>query len=241
MEELRERLEASEARVRQLEEELDLLAFDNERLRAEIKQLKESNDHSPKQSSQPEKSIQEVQTKIIVVEGDNKYPNKIRRRFDNVCSGSNVIAVKYVSIAGREAILCGGADRSVRCFDSATGSPYCSFFMPGPVLSLAAAPCPADNSGSSSGRSGLLVLVAAAMDGSVVIVSGSRPCVDSIISFCNLFINIILYCFLRRVCPGARRSSIIGPRRCISTASTWWTPASPSTARSSPRPRTTNP
>jgi hypothetical protein len=175
MEDLRERLEASEARVRQLEEELDLLAFDNERLRAEIKELQRSRPKSVDLGQGAAKSISDVPKKLLLVnEGDKKFPNILRRRFDNVCGGSNVLVVRYASFAGRDTILCGGADRSVRCIDADSGSPIFSFVMTGPVLSVASWTYPMASSSVAmmDGASAEAILVvAAAMDGSVIIVS----------------------------------------------------------------------
>jgi hypothetical protein len=175
MEDLRERLEASEARIRQLEEELDLLAFDNERLRAEIKELQQGKPKSgyPAQEARTANPSPDGPKKLMIVnEGDKKFPNVVRRRFDNVCGGSNVLAVKYASVAGREAILCCGADRSVRCIDADSGSPIFSFVMTGPVLSIASRTYPMASSSAIDGAPAEAILVvAAAMDGSVVIVS----------------------------------------------------------------------
>jgi hypothetical protein len=147
---LRSELE-EERRIRlQLEEELDLLALDNERLREEVETLRRSSSHANSAAGKPVDSsgslailaqtVDDIDWKDILAEGDKLYPNSISLKIDNACGGMNAVASCFCNIGSDNslsAVACGGVDKILRVYDRADSSKaLISVPLSAPILSL---------------------------------------------------------------------------------------------------------
>lgn len=113
--------ERERAKRLQLEEECDLLALDNVRLREENEQLKKQLTIQLRLNTLTEgvENITIANNSSLgdfVEDGDDLYPNRVLRTISNACDGKNVIAVTYC--CGGKYVLCAGGDNSVHLYNA---------------------------------------------------------------------------------------------------------------------------
>lgn len=135
---LRAQLAKERAARFKLDEELDLLAFDNDRLRGLVRAIPKAPAVaktietpgsiaviSPVSAS----NNPDVWPEELLVEGDGKYADAVVTRIDNACGGMNALCVAFCPypsvtdasplVANREAswaVACGGVDKTFRVY-----------------------------------------------------------------------------------------------------------------------------
>lgn len=108
----------------QLEEECDLLSWDNVRLREENEELKKqiANTSIPSQTRNITEGLESItlsedpKLHDFLEDGDNMFPNKVLKSIKNACNGKNVIAIAYC--CDGKYILCAGADNSIHLYSA---------------------------------------------------------------------------------------------------------------------------
>ena len=117
-------LESERAKRLQLEEECDLLALENVRLREENSQLKQQLGIQIRLNTLTE-SVENITISNsnnsnhngdFLEEGDDQYPNRIYKTISNACNGKNCIAVTYC--CDGKYLLCAGGDNSVSLYNT---------------------------------------------------------------------------------------------------------------------------
>ncbi len=122
-----------------LDEELDLLAFDNDRLRnlvrsipkappaAKMMEASGSTAVAPPSAAGASNNLDSCQEEFLV-EGNGKYADTVVTRIDNACGGMNALCVAfcpYPSVTGvgplvnqeaSWAVACGGVDKTFRVY-----------------------------------------------------------------------------------------------------------------------------
>mmetsp|Transcript_6124 Transcript_6124/g.9241 ORF Transcript_6124/g.9241 Transcript_6124/m.9241 type:complete len:427 (-) Transcript_6124:31-1311(-) len=134
--ELEEALKKEKKRYTDLEDEADLLACENERLR----QLLTANGIDP--SGAPSTVVIENKaaapvSEVIIPEGDGRYASVNHLRIDNASNGLNVLCSAYCNLGGGEVVACGGVDKSLRVYDAVTGLPVFQHEFSAPLLAMA--------------------------------------------------------------------------------------------------------
>ena len=129
---LRAQLANERAARIQLDDELDLLAWDNDRLRNLVAALPKSSSPVPvKPAASTETTdisvvdvVEEVPDEFLV-EGNGKYANKVVARINNACGGMNALCVAFcllpttndhTHMEGSWAMACGGVDKIFRVY-----------------------------------------------------------------------------------------------------------------------------
>jgi WD40 repeat protein len=129
-------LETLKQRIKELEEECDLLAFDNHRLRQENVKLMAL--------CPPPVPTVEIDVSHLLEEGDGKYVNNVQYTIDNACSGANVICVTFCSQTSDSSklICCGGANNLINFFkipiniDDGLHQKIFTYTTSGPILTM---------------------------------------------------------------------------------------------------------
>lgn len=152
VESLKARLAAETARAAALEEELDLLAFENLQLRNQIQDLRiaaRSVEHEapPPPSAEgsvlgsgavPVPAVAPVPDYgDLLVDGDGAFARVPVHQFKEVCGGMNALASKYLVVDGRDVAVCGGVDKTLRGVAVNTGEVLFSKSFTAPVLCIA--------------------------------------------------------------------------------------------------------
>jgi len=165
-----ERLKAELAAEREknaaLEEECDLLAMENERLRnGPNKNTGRSRNYPPPPPSESSASsaspsavsFEPTYSTEVMIDSNQPYPNTVKRKIANASDGKNVISTTFFYDAemGYNLVFSGGVDSTIRGYDVSTGVQLYSHRVQAPVLVLAA--CPP-------------YLAAGMMDGSLVVI-----------------------------------------------------------------------
>lgn len=121
--ELKRKLADEVAKSAGLEEELDLMAFENMQLRKKLQDqealMRRSSTRSPAAAAVSEGSAAEVTSEPdhgdLLLEGDGLHAKNPLTRFPDICSGANVLAAKYLSLQGTgDIFVCGGVDKKLR-------------------------------------------------------------------------------------------------------------------------------
>lgn len=146
-----------------LEEECDLLAEENCRLREEIAQLRAMLPQSSESDHRPVSIAVEGESSplpIARMEGDRLYANKASRQIFHACGDKNVLSVSFMSepqaSSNRDIVVCGGVDGKLSLYDSESLALLQQFTVGAPVLMISIRD---------------LYIAASMMDGSVAIVS----------------------------------------------------------------------
>jgi hypothetical protein len=140
---LRTKLKKVTVEKDRLEEECDLLAEANVRLREEL--AKYAVQHEAEQEPVLEDSnLKEDNSHAIVedeldvfIEGGDDYANRQQKQITNATSGKNVIctAFFYTEEIG-QVVFCGGVDATIHGYDPLTGLELYNFKATAPILSL---------------------------------------------------------------------------------------------------------
>ena len=144
---LNQQLEKITLEKEKLDEECDILAEDNERMRMELLKY-ESPSRDTGISNEPQenetlfkkeapiKGASSVQLEVFV-EGRENYVNKQLKQFPNAASGKNVICTAFFhSTEIGQVIFCGGVDATIHGYDPLTGIELYTFKSTAPVLTL---------------------------------------------------------------------------------------------------------
>ncbi len=118
-----------------LEEECDLLAFDNDRLNGELAKLKaiiESNNWSDKKVTNTSLDGLDVD---IFVDGDNKYANTLNRKILDANGGKNVLSTCFLIDGDVDILLSGGVDGVLNGY-GIDGIKLFSYVFAAPVLAI---------------------------------------------------------------------------------------------------------
>ncbi len=121
-----------------LEEECDLLAFDNDRLNGELAKLKaiiESNNWSDKKVTNTSLDGTEGDPVDIFVDGDNKYANTLYRKILDANGGKNVLSTCFLVDGSVDILLSGGVDGVLNGY-SIDGIKLFSYVFAAPVLAI---------------------------------------------------------------------------------------------------------
>ena len=145
---LTSQLEAEKRKNEQLEDECDLLAMDNDRLRTEVQELHRRipvHDTSlPAMASagDDDKSASSSNTIAldVFIVGDGQYANRLRKHIQNASSGKNVLSTSiYHSVSNDkipDVVFCGGVDAYLRGYDVSTGIEIYGEKTSAPVLCI---------------------------------------------------------------------------------------------------------
>ena len=144
MQRLKDELVAERKRRETLEEEMDLLSFDNLRLRDRVKELEAHlltieallDDPVVPKLENCERLDGEDYSELLA-DGDGEFARLPRQRFDEVCGGGNVLCAKYLTHHGREYMVCGGVDKVLRCIDLSSREMVISRAFDAPILGIA--------------------------------------------------------------------------------------------------------
>ena len=117
---LREQLmKEREARLK-LDEELDLLAFDNERLKGLLATSGTRPAVAPTISSGDNVAVDNGGLADLLQEGDGRFADTVVTRIDNACGGMNALCVAFcphpTAATGSWAVACGGVDKVLRVY-----------------------------------------------------------------------------------------------------------------------------
>lgn len=149
---LKKQLEAMTTKSESLEEECDLLAMENERLRT----LCQQNDINPDFSIGNEKktavsNIEEEEEEDFLVNagGDDMYACSIGREIQNACGAGNALCVDYLHLSSSssssdtdteggcgEYVLCGGVDKTLRLYALSSGTLLYQHELSAPILAI---------------------------------------------------------------------------------------------------------
>lgn len=126
---------ALKQRVRELEEDCDLLAFDNHRLRQENERLMAL---CPPPVPSDDAAID---ASNLLEEGDGTHANSLEYTIESACDGANVIAATFYNQADtrNSHVCCGGANNMINFFripvdSSDTQQKLFSYTTTGPIL-----------------------------------------------------------------------------------------------------------
>ena len=119
------------ARIK-LDDELDLLAWDNDRLRGLVTALPKTTPPVPVKPAAAALATDNVVVDVVeevpdefLVEGNGKYANKVVTRINNACGGMNALCVAFcplptsnndAHVEGSWAMACGGVDKVFRVY-----------------------------------------------------------------------------------------------------------------------------
>jgi hypothetical protein len=156
VEALKAALAAEREKNERLDEECDLLAMDNERLRMELAKYAHGHHHVlPPPPPPPTAAVSSTQgvselnpvvvvnTDIDVFEDNNlPYPNMLKKQIANANDGKNVISTTffYDLSNGHNLVFSGGVDATIRGYDLIAGVQLLSHRATAPVLVLQAHP-----------------------------------------------------------------------------------------------------
>lgn len=139
IERLKAALAVAEADKLKLEEECDLLAFDNDRLNGEVTRLKATvESYKAANLSLNNLSLNDTETTEgigIFVEGDNKFANSLKLKILDANSGKNVICTTFLVDGEDDILLTGGVDGALNGFNS-SGVRLFSYKLTAPVLAI---------------------------------------------------------------------------------------------------------
>ena len=129
---LREQLATERAARIALDDELDLLAWDNDRLRNLVGTVPKTLPPVPVKPAATLVSTDSIVVDVVeevpdafLVEGNGKYANKVVTRINNACGGMNALCVAFcplptttdkAHVEGSWAIACGGVDKVFRVY-----------------------------------------------------------------------------------------------------------------------------
>jgi len=129
---LREQLATERAARIALDDELDLLAWDNDRLRNLVGALPKTLPPVSVKSAATSVSTDSIVVDVVeevpdafLVEGNGKYANKVVTRINNACGGMNALCVAFcplpmttdhTHVEGSWAMACGGVDKVFRVY-----------------------------------------------------------------------------------------------------------------------------
>lgn len=142
------------AEKERLEEELDLLAEDNERLREQLSKYQREIPNKPEvteneitngESLPPPPSVPDHQPLDVFIDsGEENYVKHPIKQILNAAGGKNVICTAFLSMPssedgekGGDLLLSGGVDGCLRGFDPLTGVELISSRLPSPLLCIA--------------------------------------------------------------------------------------------------------
>lgn len=152
IERLRLALEKANARIEQLEEECDLLAEDNARLRQEMDDLRFNprpteaviNRKIEEQLESSTSSRVDVADVDVFVEGDGKFAQQANLTISDASSGKNVLCTSIFTTQDPDTmgdvVFCGGVDGYLRGYNMKSGVEVYVHRLTGPVLSIACHP-----------------------------------------------------------------------------------------------------
>lgn len=146
----------------QLENDCDLLALENLRLSEELKKLQRLNSMSqPSHEKHLSASDAALVDQVLVEEdGDGLFANVVESIVCKACDGKNVLSVAF----SNDDLVCGGTDNSVSIYSWNGNIYFCKskVSLSAPVLALSIC---------NDSNNGMQLIAAAAMDGSMTLVS----------------------------------------------------------------------
>ena len=144
--ELESKLSKAMLRIEELEEECDLLAFENDRLRTKLQTMEGSSAVAESAIVDKDRlSPTGLKNDAVIVnwdellrEGNNRFARTLKIRIENACGGSNVVCAAIVHCIDDTAdiIVCGGADKTLRCFTLHNSTQISCFNLSAPPLSI---------------------------------------------------------------------------------------------------------
>lgn len=168
---LRKQLEAAEQRAGALEEECDLLAEDNERLRSLCRARGVDPDSvaaAGKQQEVEEAQEEDVEEFLVDAGGDGRFARLPGRDIANACGTGNALCVDFIQFPEDEGeerfnyIVCGGVDKTVRIYSLESREVLFHHEFSAPILAI-------DSAGA--------LVACSMMDGSYAVISlGVRSC-----------------------------------------------------------------
>lgn len=122
-----------------LDEECDLLAFENDRLKDELARYKALT-HSSSSSHSGNTKVNDTDahgTEVleVFVEGDGKYANSLKAKILDANGGKNVLCAAFMVDGDIDILLSGGVDGALNGFDS-SGIRLFSYMLSAPVLAI---------------------------------------------------------------------------------------------------------
>lgn len=145
---LKLRLTEEKSKRKDLEEELDLLAFENLQLRNQVGELQkrlaaaECDGYAsrPISSASAETSpvdVEHADYSDLLADGDGIYPKIPVKKLSDVCGGGNVLASKYMTVQGaNDIVIVGGVDKTLRGVDLNSSNVLFQITFAAPVLSI---------------------------------------------------------------------------------------------------------
>ena len=143
---LKKKLQKLEEKNMNLEEECDLLAMENERLR----ELCQKHNINPDHTGDSTKAsgvfnlvnIDEGEEFLLNEGGDGLFANSIGRELKEACGAGNVLCVDYLRLssgasdAAEDYILCGGVDKTLRLYSLITNEVLYHLELAAPILAI---------------------------------------------------------------------------------------------------------
>jgi hypothetical protein len=154
---LKKQLEKMTAKYYSLEEECDLLAMENDRLRTlctgngvnpdfsvdrQTKSPVETGTGSSTSSSFGIAGNEDESEFLINAGGDDMYARSVGREIQNACGAGNVLCVGYIRFPTdsicepSEYVLCGGVDKVLRLYSLTTGALLYELELLAPILAI---------------------------------------------------------------------------------------------------------
>ncbi len=123
-----------------LDEECDLLAFDNDRLKDELARYKaltpsSSSSHRNNTKKNDITALGGDEVLEFFVEGDGKYANSLKMKILDTNGGKNVLCAAFMVDGDMDILLSGGVDGALNGFDS-SGVRLFSYILSAPVLAI---------------------------------------------------------------------------------------------------------
>ena len=149
---LKKQLEKMTAKQDSLEEECDVLAMENERLRTLCQQNGINPDFTIDSGKTKDTgivtNIEEDEEFLVNAGGDDKYACSIGREIQNACGAGNALCVEYLHLTSStdadttteggcgEYVLCGGVDMTLRLYALSTGTLLYQHELAAPILAI---------------------------------------------------------------------------------------------------------
>lgn len=152
-----------------LEEQLDLLAIENERLRGELllNMSKNENQEYNEINIPTKKEDANDFLENLLKEGDGLFPQSIAMQYSNACQGTNVTCVTYCNLSyDSEIIVAGGANKTLYGYSMENFTTIFTFTFSAPIIAV-----------TSHGS----VIACSMMDGSHAVLDVNDPNPDNVI------------------------------------------------------------